>query len=240
MRELMLAVRGLTAGYGEVRVLRGVDFTVEAGQVVVLMGPNGAGKSTLLKAIFNLVSVTGGEIGYRGQRLRGLAPHDLIRLGIGYVPQGRVNFGTLTVRENLRMGVHFMGRRAHGESLERVLTVFPQLEGWLSARAFTLSGGQQQVLALARALMHRPDLLLLDEPSLGLSPRLVKEVFAHIHRINKAFSTAVLIVEHNIRSVLDIADYGLVMVGGRIAAADTPARLRDSATLEQVFVGTLE
>ncbi|HLD25965.1 MAG TPA: ABC transporter ATP-binding protein [Candidatus Andersenbacteria bacterium] len=218
-----------------------MSLKLEPGSVSVLMGPNGAGKSTLLKSIFNLVKLTGGKITYRGDDITALPTHNLIELGIAYVPQGKVNFGSLTVRENLLMGAYHLENAAARETnLEKVLAAFPQLKDRLSSRAYVLSGGQQQMVAMARALMNSPDLLLLDEPSLGLAPKLVKETFAHIRRINQEFSTTVLIVEHNIKSVLDIADFGFVMVQGRIAAADTTANLRSSEILKNVFVGTFE
>jgi len=237
----MLQITKLNAGYEDLAVLKDVDLTLRPGTVSVLMGPNGAGKSTLLKSIFNLVKVTSGSIQYRGNTITGLPTHNLIELGIGYVPQGKINFGALTVRENLLIGTHHLeDKKAVTTNLEKVLATFPQLRKRLSSRAYTLSGGQQQIVATARALMNLPDLLLLDEPSLGLAPKLVKETFAHIRRINKEFSTTVLIVEHNIKSVLDIADYGFVMVAGRIEAADTTANLRGSQVLEKVFVGKFE
>lgn len=237
----MLKINKLQAGYEDLNVLKGLDLELRPGSVSVLMGPNGAGKSTLLKSVFNLVTLTGGSIIYRGDDITGLPTHNLIELGIAYVPQGKVNFNSLTVRENLLMGAyHLEDKAAVATNLEKVLAAFPILREKLSARAYTLSGGQQQMVAMARALMNLPDLLLLDEPSLGLSPKLVKETFAHIRSINKEFSTTVLIVEHNIKSVLDIADYGFVMVNGRIEAADTTENLRGSEILKKVFVGKFD
>ena len=237
----MLKINKLQAGYQDLNVLKGIDVELQPGSVSVLMGPNGAGKSTLLKSIFNLVNVTSGSITYRGDDITGLPTHNLIELGIAYVPQGKINFSTLTVKENLLMGAyHLEDKTAVATNLEKVLGAFPQLKDRLASRAYVLSGGQQQMVAMARALMNLPDLLLLDEPSLGLAPKLVKETFAHIRRINKEFSTTVLIVEHNIKSVLDIADYGFVMVNGQIEVADTTENLRSSEILKKVFVGKFE
>lgn len=237
----MLKIKELQAGYEDLIVLKKINLELKPGSISVLMGPNGAGKSTLLKAVFSLVTLMGGSIVYRGDDITGLPTHNLIELGIAYVPQGKVNFNSLTVRENLLMGAyHLEDKAAVGTNLEKVIAAFPQLEEKLSARAYTLSGGQQQMVAMARALMNLPDLLLLDEPSLGLSPKLVKETFAHIRKINQEFSITVLIVEHNIKSVLDIADYGFVMVQGGIEAADTTDNLRGSDILKKVFVGKFE
>ena len=245
----MLEIRKLTAGYQDVPVLRELSLTLHPNSISVLMGPNGAGKSTLLKSIFNLVNVTGGAITYNGEELTGLPADRLLAKGIAYVPQGKVNFSALTVGENLRVPSTALGagfrsafRVAPGitENIERVLTVFPELREKLKARAYTLSGGQQQMLAMARALVAEPKLLLLDEPSLGLSPKLVQETFRHIQRINQELGTTILLVEHNIKSVIDIADYGFILVDGQLAAADTTAALRHSDILQKVFVGTFE
>lgn len=237
----MLRITKLNAGYEDLTVLKDVDLTLKPGTVSVLMGPNGAGKSTLLKAIFNLVKVRSGTIQYRGQTITGLPTHTLIELGIGLVPQGRVNFGALTVRDNLMIGsYHLEDQETAVANLEQVLGMFPVLRERLSARAYTLSGGQQQLVAMARALMNLPDLLLFDEPSLGLAPKLVKEIFGYIRRVNHEFNITVLIVEHNIRSVLEVADFGYVMVGGRIEAEGAVGELRGSDFLEKVFVGKFE
>ena len=237
----MLHINNLTAGYGDMEVLKGISLQLQAGSISVLMGPNGAGKSTLLKSIFNLVNVTGGSITYQGEELTGLPADQLLAKGIAYVPQGKVNFSTLTVGENVHMGgLHLESKHALASNVEKVLQLFPDLADRLSSRAYTLSGGQQQMLAMARALVAEPELLLLDEPSLGLSPKLVQETFHHIKRINQELGTTILIVEHNIRSVLDIADHGFVLVGGQLAAADTTAALRGSDVLKKVFVGTFE
>lgn len=237
----MLTITNLCAGYEDLPVLKDVSLTLKPGAISVLLGPNGAGKSTLLKAIFGLVKITSGSIHYRDRRLTSLPAYHLIAHGIVYVPQGKNNFNTLTVRENLCLGAYDV--KDKGLLLNKMGTVyeqFPVLKDRASDLAFKLSGGQQQMLALGRALMQEPKVLLLDEPSLGLSPKLIKEIFQTIKSINQRLATTVFIVEHNIKSVLDIADFGYIMANGKIIAADTTANLRESQTLHQVFVGELE
>lgn len=237
----MLKISKLNAGYGDFQVLHGVSLEVSQGQVAVLMGPNGAGKSTLLKAIFNLVPVTAGQITFGDLSLCNLPTHSLLERGVAYVPQGKINFGTLSVYENLLMGAyHIEDKKVVQENLEKTTREFPVLQKRRTEYAFRLSGGQQQMLALARAMITVPKLLLLDEPSLGLAPKLVKEIFKKIRHLNQSFGTTMLIVEHNIKSVLDIADYGFIMAQGRILAHDSVERLRKGKSLEQVFVGALE
>ena len=237
----MLQIKNLTAGYGDLEVLRGISLELAPGSISVLMGPNGAGKSTLLKSIFNLVTVTGGYITYNGEELTGLPADRLLAKGIAYLPQGKVNFAALTVRENLQIGgLHLPSKQVRDENISTAMELFPDLTDKLSARAYTLSGGQQQMLAMARALVAEPKLLLLDEPSLGLSPKLVQETFSHIQRINQERSTTILIVEHNIKSVLDSADHGFVLVNGKLEASGTAADLRQSTILHKVFVGSFE
>lgn len=237
----MLTITDLHAGYENLEVLKGVDLTLEQGQIGVLMGPNGAGKSTLIKAICNLVRVTKGSIRLYEENLRDLLTHDLVDHGIAYVPQGRVNFGMLTVEENLRMGaVRLREQKDVGRHLERIFAQFPVLKEKRVEYAFRLSGGQQQQLALGRALMTMPKLLLLDEPSLGLAPKIVKEIFKKVKEIKQEFGTSILVVEHNIKSVLNIADRCFVMVQGTIVKHGAASELKDSNVLQKVFVGAFE
>ena len=203
----------------------------------VLMGPNGAGKSTLLKSIFNLVKLTGGKITYRGDDITALPTHNLIELGIAYVPQGKVNFGSLTVRENLLMGeYHLENAAARETNLEKVLAAFPQLKDRLSSRAYVLSGGQQQMVAMARALMNSPDLLLLDEPSLGLAPKAVAHLFAIIRQIS-ADGLPILLVEQNAYQALQIAHRAYVLETGRIVLSDTAANLARNPQVKAAYLG---
>lgn len=235
----MLKISQLNAGYEDLKVLRDTNLELEKGKVGVLMGPNGAGKSTLLKSIFNLVKIESGTIEFDGQNLVGLPTHMLLQRGIAFVPQGKINFSTLTVEENLQIPtLHLRGVKWAG--LENVYRQFPVLKDRRKELAFRLSGGQQQMLALGRAMMTTPKLLLLDEPSLGLAPKLIKEVFAKVRAINREFGTTVLIVEHNIKSVLDIADFGYIMVQGQVIAADVATSLKHSPVLQKVFVGEFE
>lgn len=237
----MIKIYNLNAGYEDLQVLKDVSLELEPGSISVLMGPNGAGKSTLLKSIFNLVEINSGKIEFLNQNITRLPTHELLEVGIAYVPQGRINFGVLTVNDNLLLGAyHIEDRDLVHKNLEQIYGEFPILKEKQNQHAFSLSGGQQQTLALARALMNLPKLLLLDEPSLGLAPKLVKAVFQKIKEINQKFETTILIVEHNLKSVLDIADFGFVMVGGEIIAHDTCQRLKHSEVLKKVFVGTYE
>ena len=237
----MLKISQLNSGYDDLQVLHDVNLEIEQGQVAVLMGPNGAGKSTLLKSIFNLVPVTSGTIEFNNILLSTLPTHALLEQGISYVPQGKVNFGTLTIQENLFLGgYHIEDTALAKKNIDLVIQEFPLLQEKWNEYAFKLSGGQQQMLAIARAMVTIPKLLLLDEPSLGLSPRLVKEVFAKIKHINQTFGVTVLIVEHNIKSALAIADVGYIMAQGKIIAHDTAKNLKISKILEQVFVGAME
>ncbi|MEK7084633.1 MAG: ABC transporter ATP-binding protein, partial [Patescibacteria group bacterium] len=199
----MLVIKQLSAGYADLQILNDVNFALREGTIHVLMGPNGAGKSTLLKSIYSLTTITSGRIEFCGEDITGLPAHKLLPLGIAFVPQGRINFGTLTVRENLLMGVH--GARNKTEiqkKLEEMYEQFSVLKEKEHARAFTLSGGQQQMLAIGRALMSSPKLILMDEPSLGLAPKLVKEIFEKIRGVRDHFGTTILIVEHNIKSLM--------------------------------------
>lgn len=230
----MLKISNLNAGYEDLQVLKDINLELLPGSISVLMGPNGAGKSTLLRAVFNLVSASSGKIFFDGTDITYLPVHEHLGRGIALVPQGRVNFGILTVRENLLI----INRDL--ERLAKVFAEFPILEEKQRQYAFSLSGGQQQLLAIARALMGEPKLLLLDEPSLGLSPKLVKEIFRKIGQIKADFHVTILIVEHNLKSVLGIADFGYVMVSGEIIAADSCENLRRSEVLKKVFVGAYE
>lgn len=237
----MLTIANLCAGYEDLPVLKDVSLTLPPGTISALLGPNGAGKSTLLKAVFGLVKITSGSIRSAGEELIGLPAYRLIAYGIVYVPQGKINFSTLSVRANLRLGAYTVkDKHVLQKKMSVVYDQFPVLKERSATLAFKLSGGQQQMLALGRALMQDPKLLLLDEPSLGLAPKLIKEIFQTIKNINRRLGTTILVVEHNIKSVLDIADFGFIMANGRIIAAGTTANLRRSDALRQVFVGELE
>lgn len=237
----MLKVVNLNAGYADLPVLRDVSLELKPGTMSVLMGPNGAGKSTLLKSIFNLTTITSGQIWFECIEITKWPAHKLLALGIAFVAQGKINFGTLTVRDNLMLGAHLIKNKA--EALERLVHVYEQFPMLLEKDkqlAYTLSGGQQQMLAIGRALMSAPKLLLMDEPSLGLAPKLVKEVFAKIKSIKETFGVTVLIVEHNLKSLFDVADYGYVLVQGSVVAHDRCSILKNQPIMKDVFVGKLE
>ncbi|MFC1598767.1 ABC transporter ATP-binding protein [Patescibacteria group bacterium] len=237
----ILEIKNLKAGYEDIPVLKEVDLELEQDKIAILMGPNGAGKTTLLKSIFNQTNITGGQIFFEGKEITKMPTHGLLEMGIAYVPQGRINFSDLTVEENLLMGAyHLEDKDVIKKNVEKIYEEFPDLKTKKKELAFSLSGGQQQMLAIGRALVNRPRLLLLDEPSLGLSPKLVKKTFAKIKEINQKFDTTILIVEHNIKSVLEMADYGYIMVDGQIETHGAAKELKGSAIMKKVFLGVYD
>jgi len=237
----ILEIKNLKAGYNGLTVLKDLGLELEQDKISILMGPNGAGKSTLLKSIFNQTNIKDGKILFAGKDITKLPTHKLIELGIAYVPQGRINFSNLTVEENLIMGAyHLEDKDVIQKNIAKIYEEFPDLKAKKNQLAFTLSGGQQQMLAIGRALINSPRLLLLDEPSLGLSPKLVKETFQKIKEINQKFHATVLIVEHNIKSVLQIADDGFIMVDGEIEASGNVEKIRNSDIMKKVFLGVLD
>jgi len=213
----MLGVRGLDVAYGRVQVLRGVSLRIERGELVTIVGPNGAGKTTLLRAITGLVPARAGSISFEGALVGGRPPETLVRLGIAMVPEGRDLFGPLTVRENLALGAYARPRAARRASLpgdlDRVLDLFPALRSRLDQRGSTLSGGEQQMVAVGRALMAHPRLLLLDEPSVGLAPLVIGEIFRVLERL-KAEGLTMLLVEQNARAAGRVSDRGYVLAPG--------------------------
>lgn len=217
MASSLLTVRNLEAGYGKLKVLFGVGMTIKPGEIAVLIGPNGAGKSTVLKSIFNLCDIKKGNILYKGKDITKLPTHERIQLGIAIVPQGRQVFSNLSVKENLEMGAYLTQDKDLIETrMNEVLSHFPELKPKLNANAFSLSGGQQQMLAMARGLMQDPQLLLLDEPSLGLAPIIMKDLFKRIQAINREGCT-ILMVEQNAKAACEIADRIFVLEEGQVA-----------------------
>jgi len=231
---MTLTVRDLHAGYGAVAVLHGVDFTVAPGEVLCLMGRNGAGKSTTLKAIMGLVRATSGEIRLDSTRLDTLPAHDVPRAGIAWVPQGRRLFAEMTVAENLEIGL--LTRRSAPEVRERALALFPRLRERLGQASGTLSGGEQQMLAIARALLARPKLLLLDEPSLGLAPQIVKLIFQIVQQIAKD-GTTILLVEQNAHMALGVADVGHVLEVGTLVTSGPAKQLAADDAIRKAYLG---
>ena len=233
----LLEVDGIDAAYGRVRVLHGVALHVDEGEIVTLIGANGAGKTTTLRAISGLVKIAKGTIRFAGADLAACTPDQVVRRGIGHSPEGRRVFARMTVRENLELGAYTRSsRKEFDEDFERVLDVFPRLRERIAQKSGTLSGGEQQMLAMAHALMSRPKLLMLDEPSLGLSPILVQTIFAVIRDIN-ARGTTVLLIEQNARQALAIAHRGYVLENGRIALTDSAANLMASERVSAAYLG---
>ena len=234
--ETLLELKDIHVHYGGVKALDGATVSLDEGEIVALMGPNGAGKSTILKALFGLAPLSAGEIYWYGEKIIP-KPHEIVERGISFVPQGRQIFKSLTVLENLEMGGFSISSKAVLKSnIESVLDLFPDLRKKLHVPAKTLSGGQQQMVAIARGLITEPKVLLLDEPSLGLAPKVVKEVFAKIKEINEKHKTAIMIVEHNLQSVLEVVDRAYLLDKGRVVANDAPEKIISSGLLEKVFL----
>jgi branched-chain amino acid transport system ATP-binding protein len=234
---MLLEVRDLHVRYGGIHALKGVSFHVEEGEIVTLIGANGAGKSTILRSISGLVEVESGEIIFQGKRIRGLPPHHMVSLGISHVPEGRKLFANLTVNENIEMGAFTVrDRRQVAQAAEKVFQRFPRLRERANQLAGTLSGGEQQMLAIARGLMSRPKLLLLDEPSMGLSPILVREVFDLIRDINRS-GTSILLVEQNAFMALAIARRAYVLETGRIVLEGAAEDLKKDAQVRSAYLG---
>jgi len=236
-KETLLQLHNVSVHYGGVKALDGVDVSINEGEIVALMGPNGAGKSTILKTIFGLAPIHSGKVLWHEKEIKPVS-HEVVQRGISFVPQGRRVFSHLTIEENLEIGGFIVSdKKELKRRITEVMETFPVLKQRRKAKAGTLSGGQQQMLALARGLMTEPKVLLLDEPSLGLAPKIVKEVFAKIKEINEKHKTAILVVEHNIKSLLDIASRGYVLDKGNVVAKDASQKLLESGILEKVFIG---
>src|SRR3989338_421674 len=233
----MLSIKNLESGYNEMQVLFGISLNVRPNEIAVLIGPNGAGKSTLLKSIFNLINVYNGSIIFKNKNITKIPTHELIQLGISYVPQGRQVFSTLSVRENLEMGAFLTKDNDLVEKkLDEVLSIhFPDLRKKLDDFAFNLSGGQQQMLAIGSALMQEPQLLLLDEPSLGLAPKVMKELFKKIKEINEEGVT-ILMVEQNAKQATAIADKIFVLEDGKLALSGNKSLLK-TKKIQHIYLG---
>lgn len=234
---MLLEVENLNVYYGAIHALQGVSFHVEQGEIVTLIGANGAGKSTTLKTICGLLRPREGSVRFRGQDITRTPAHKIVTLGISQVPEGRKIFAPLTVRENLEMGAFTRSDpKEIAETMERVFASFPRLKERLGQLGGTLSGGEQQMLAMGRGLMSRPELMLLDEPSMGLAPILVEEIFRIIEEINKQ-GTSILLVEQNAQMALSVANRGYVLETGRIVLEGTAAELRDNAQVRAAYLG---
>jgi len=234
--EPILTVTGLTAGYDATDILRGIDFGVDEGEIVAVLGSNGAGKSTLNRVISGVLRARRGSIRFATAEIERERPAAIVARGLIHVPEGRRIFPNMTVRENLELGAYRRGRARRADNLGRVFDIFPRLKERHVQRAGTLSGGEQQMLAIGRGLMAEPKLLILDEPSLGLSPLLVEELFALIKRIN-ADGITLLLVEQNVMQSLDVAHRAYVLENGQFVLHGTPADIRNDPNLTRAYLG---
>ncbi|MBB1259228.1 ABC transporter ATP-binding protein [Streptomyces alkaliterrae] len=231
----MLELRDLRVFYGAIEALKGINVKVYEGEVVALLGANGAGKSTTLRTASGMLSPRDGQVLFHGERIDGIKSHDLVRFGIGHVPEGRRVFPRMTVRENLEMGAYRF-KAPDPDDMDRVFTLFPRLSERRTQLGGTLSGGEQQMLAIGRALMGKPELLLLDEPSMGLAPLIVRQIFDILEEINKQ-GTTVLLVEQNASQALQLADRGYVLETGSVAMADEASALLADPRVRAAYLG---
>jgi branched-chain amino acid transport system ATP-binding protein len=237
----LLEVKNIEVSYGPINVAKGISFDIDSGAVVTILGANGAGKTTVLRTISGLIAPEKGEIRFAGRNIGGLEPEEIVKMGISHVPEGREVFPDLSVYKNLLMGAFIRSDREQvARDFERIYHYFPILKERKSQLAFTLSGGQQQMLVIGRALMTKPGLLLLDEPSLGLAPLLVKEIFEIIGRINREEKATILLVEQNARMALSIADHGYILETGRMVMDDTTEKLRENPDVQEFYLGMQE
>ncbi len=234
----LLSIRDLVVCYGSIKALQEISLEIPKGQIVTLVGANGAGKTTTLRTISGILRPTSGRIEFHGENIAGLAPHKIVSRGVSHSPEGRMIFSNLTVLENLRMGAYLRRDRAGiAEDIRKMFGVFPRLAERGSQSAGTLSGGEQQMLAIARALMSRPECLLLDEPSLGIAPILVQAIFEKIVEINRELGLTILLVEQNANLALEVSHYGYVMETGRIILSDTSSALRENPSVRAAYLG---
>lgn len=234
----MLEIQNLSVSYGAINALHGISLQIKQGDIVTLIGANGAGKTTTLKTISGLLKTRGGEIVFEGRNIANLRPHEIVKLGVSQVPEGRMIFANLTVQENLAMGAYLQrDKAAIRAELEFVFGMFPRLKEREAQVAGTLSGGEQQMLAIGRALMSRPKFLMMDEPSLGIAPLLVKTIFEKIVEINRERHITILLVEQNANLALEISHYGYVLETGRIILQDQSAALRQNPQVKSAYLG---
>jgi branched-chain amino acid transport system ATP-binding protein len=239
--EVLLSLANVESAYGPIKAIRGVSLQVKRGQIATVLGSNGAGKSSILKTISGIIDPRRGTIEFKGQSIAGADPALIVRMGLSHVPEGREVFPLLSVRDNLLMGAYTRSDRdGVARDMEMVYGYFPILKERAAQDAGLLSGGQQQMLAISRALMAQPELILLDEPSLGLSPKLTKEIFEIVVRINRERGTTILLVEQNANMALNAADYGYVLENGRIVMEDTCDRLREKEDIKEFYLGMKE
>lgn len=234
----MLEIRDLHVNYGAIAALHGISLTVPAGRIVTLIGANGAGKSTTLRAISGTIKARSGTIGFNGENIAALPPHRIVARGVAQAPEGRMIFANLTVLENLQMGAYLRkDKKNFARDYEYVFGIFPRLKERRKQVAGTLSGGEQQMLAIGRALMSKPKCLLLDEPSLGIAPILVQTIFSTIAEINRELKLTILLVEQNANLALQVSHYGYVLETGRIILEDSSAALRENEQVRACYLG---
>ncbi|OGC92034.1 MAG: ABC transporter ATP-binding protein [candidate division Zixibacteria bacterium RBG_16_53_22] len=234
----LLEIRNLQVKYGAITALKGVSISVEPGQIVTMIGANGAGKSTLLRAVSGLIKACAGNVVFEGVDITNLPAHRVVALGISHAPEGRMIFANLSVRENLEMGAYPRANKGEiGHDLERVFSLFPRLKERFKQSGGTLSGGEQQMLAIGRAMMARPRMLLLDEPSLGIGPILVKAIFETIVEINRELGMTILLVEQNAHQALKIAQYGYVLETGHIALEGSAGDIARNEQIRKAYLG---
>ena len=238
MANVMLKVKDLEAGYGKMPAIHGVSFEVEEGKIVAILGSNGAGKTTSLKTVMGILKATKGEVTYKGESLIGVPSHLMVTKGISMVPEGRHLFPKLSILDNLMMGAYTVKDKAKiEETLKTIYNIFPILKERSSQLAGTMSGGEQQMVAISRALMSNPELLILDEPSLGIMPKLVDEIFNFIVKINKEMGVTIVIIEQNADKTLAFADYAYVINEGRTVLEGTGEELRANDEVQKVYLG---
>jgi branched-chain amino acid transport system ATP-binding protein len=234
----MFEIKDLTVSYGAIAALHGISLQIKPGDIVTLIGANGAGKTTTLRTISGLLKPRSGEILYDGRNIAGLRAHQIVKLGLSHVPEGRMIFSNLTVHENLMMGAYLQNDKAViRQELEYVSSIFPRLKERADQVAGTLSGGEQQMLAIGRALMSRPKFLMMDEPSLGIAPLLVKTIFEKIVEINRQHGITILLVEQNANLALEISSYGYVLETGKIILHDKSSALRQNPQVRSAYLG---
>jgi branched-chain amino acid transport system ATP-binding protein len=234
----VLEVENLTVNYGAIKALHGISLRVDKGAIVTLIGGNGAGKTTTLRAISGMVKPRGGAIRFDGRDITGLRPHEIVGLGLAHSPEGRMVFANLSVFENLQMGAYLQKDKAWVASeMDFVYGMFPRLKERMQQPAGTLSGGEQQMLAIGRALMSRPRFLMLDEPSLGIAPLLVKEIFARLVELNRSRNLPILLVEQNANLALEVSSYGYVLETGNVILADNAQILRANPEVRSAYLG---
>jgi branched-chain amino acid transport system ATP-binding protein len=236
-KEILLKVNNVSVNFGSVIALENVSISIDEGEIVSLIGPNGAGKSTILKTIFGLTEIKSGDILWNNDKIIPI-PYQMVRRGLSYVPQGKQIFPSLTVEENLELGGYVIGdKEIIKQRIEKMMDIFPKLRIKRNKKAEELSGGEQQICAIARGLMTEPKILFLDEPSLGLAPKIVKDVFLAIQEINEKYKTAILIVEHNIKSLLKIVDRSYILDKGKIVEENSIQDIDKQETLKKIFSG---